>query len=324
MADLGWQDPAVDKVWPTPPETPRIRYLRTLTGAGDFRDDSKQGRLFRWVTGEKEQAVSLVSPYGVAADGEGRVWITDTGTGLVHFFDLNKGQVEYWGQAGKQALVSPVGIALDLGRDRLYVSDSVLNKVFVLSLNGESRGQLELPDGFGRPAGMAVGPQGDLYVTDVLGGRVEVFSPSGEHRSSLGSGVARGGEFNRPANLWVDPAGRLFVVDSFNFRVEMFGADGASLGVLGAIGDVPGAFARPRGVALDSQGHVYVADAAFDNIQIFDQQGQLLLHFGRRGEAPGEFNLPAGLFFDAADRLYVVDAFNRRVQVFQYLGGDGK
>jgi DNA-binding beta-propeller fold protein YncE len=319
LSDLAWQEPGVNLVWPEAPETPRIRYLRTLTGAGDFREETKQSRLFRWVTGEKDQDISFVSPYGVTADGEGRVWVTDTGAGLVHFFDLNRRRVEYWGQAGKQAFVSPGGIVLDRIRKRLYVSDSVLNQVFMMSLEGELQGTLQSPGGFGRPAGMAMGPQGDVYVADVLKGVVEVFTSAGVYRSTIGSRAAPGAGFNRPANLWIDPSGKLFVVDSFNFRVEMIGADGAALGVLGAIGDVPGTFARPRGVALDSQGHVYVADATLDNVQIFDQTGQLLLRFGQRGVGPGEFSLPAGLCFDGDDRLYVVDAHNRRVQVFQYL-----
>lgn len=325
LSDLAWQDPTVNLVWPAAPETPRIKYLRTLTGARDFREETKQSRLFRWLTGEKDQDVSLVSPYGVTADGEGRVWVTDTGAGLIHFFDLNRKRVEYWGQVGKESLVSPGGIVIDRGRERLYVSDSVLNQVFILSLTGELQGKMQSPGGFGRPAGLALGPQGEVYVADVLKGVVEVFTPAGVHRSTVESKAAPGAGFNRPANLWVDPTGKLFVVDSFNFRVEMIGADGAALGVLGGIGDVPGAFARPRGVALDSQGHVYVADATLDNVQIFDQQGRLLLLFGQRGAGAGEFNLPAGLYLDPEDRLYVVDAHNRRIQVFQYLkAGGGK
>lgn len=325
LTNLDWQEPGVDLVWPAAPETPRIQYLRTLTGARDFREETKQSRLFRWMTGEKDQGMAFVSPYGVTADSEGRIWVTDTGAGLVHFFDLNRKRVEYWGQVGKEAFVSPSGIVLDRSRDRLYVSDSVLNQVFILSLAGELQGLLQRPGGFGRPAGLALGPQGDVYVADVLKGVVEVFTASGAHRATIGSRVEPEGKFNRPANLWVDPTGKLFVVDSFNFRVEMIGADGGALGVLGTIGDVPGTFARPRGVALDSQGHVYVADATLDNVQIFDQQGRLLLNFGERGTEPGEFNLPAGLFFDQDDRLYVVDAHNRRVQVFQYIkAGENK
>ena len=324
LSDLAWQDPGVDMVWPSAPEVPRIRYLRTLTGASDFREDTKQNRLFRWMTGEKEQDVALVSPYGVAADGAGKVWVTDTGAGLIHFFDLARRRVEYWSHAGKEALVSPAGIGLDRERNRLYVSDSVLNQVFILSLEGELLGRLQPSGGFSRPAGLAVGPQGDLYVTDVLKGVVEVFTFAGVHRTTIGSKVTPEGEFNRPANIWVDPTGKVFVVDSFNFRVEMIGPDGTGLGTLGTIGDVAGAFARPRGVALDSQGHVYIADATLDNVQIFDQQGRLLLLFGQRGTGAGEFNLPAGLYFDPEDRLYVVDAHNRRIQVFQYLNAGGE
>lgn len=317
--EFDWADTAVDAVWPEPPNEPRIRYLRSLTGPDDFREEGRTGRLFRWLAGEEEQGASLVNPYGAAADGLGRVWVTDPGLGVVHVFDLSRRRVDYLTTAGHEPFQSPLGVAFDAVRKRLYVSDSLLAKVFVFDEEGSLLGTRSPPEGYVRPSGLATDALGSLYVVDALRGQVDVFSVDGTYLRSLDSALSSDGEFNRPSNVFVDAAGTVFVSDSLNFRVAMIGADGEGLGTIGQLGDVPGTFSRPRGVAVDSDGHIYVADAAFDNIQVFDSAGRLLLYFGGLGNGVGQFNLPAGLFFDGEDRLYVVDTFNHRIQVFQYL-----
>lgn len=318
LPEVSWQDPGVDLVWPKPPETPRIRFLRTIE-PDDFVEQGRGRQLFRWISGEKEQVFPLVTPYGVAADGRGMVWVADRGLRAVHAFNLVRQRVDYIAAVGGEPLSSPVDVAVDVEAGRLYISDSALQKVFAVDYRGNLLGVREAPGGFGRPGGLACDAQGNLYAVDVLKGTVEMFTRDGTHLKTLRSAVDPKKGFNGPTNVAVDTAGRIFVGDSMNFRVEVFGPQGESLGTIGDIGDVPGTFARPRGVAVDSQSHVYVADAAFDNIQVFDLQGNLLLYFGEGGEGKGEFSLPAGLFFDHDDRLYVVDAHNHRIQVYQYL-----
>jgi DNA-binding beta-propeller fold protein YncE len=330
-AEVVWAAPGVDRSWPEPPQEPRIRLLRTVSPADFAQSEGGKGKqLLRWITGEKAQLLPLAAPYGVAADGAGRIWVADTSQGVVHLFDLGRQRIEYLTVAGEEPLVMPVGVAYDAAAGILYVSDSQLKQVFAFDERGRVTGTRAPARGFGRPAGLAIDGRGNLYVVDVTERRVEVFSREGAHLRSIVSTRPQesGGEtptgvvgFNLPSNVALGRDGRVYVTDSMNFRIEMFDPEGNSLGTIGQIGDVPGTFARPRGVAVDSAGHVYVADAAFDNIQIFDSAGRLLLVFGKPGTAPGEFNLPAGLFFDAEDRLYVADAFNQRIQVFQYLGG---
>ncbi len=316
-----WQDPEVNQVWPPPPAEERVRLLRTLSGADDFRRTDRASRVYRWLTGDQGIGLSLVSPYGVTADGEGRVWVSDGGLAQVLLFDLNRQRVEQISEAGKQSLVLPLGVAYDVARDRLFVSDGELRAVFQFTGEGKFLSYFAPQEGFGRPAGLAVDQQGNLYAVDVAKGRVEVFSPEGQHQKSLGLEEAAGGPLNRPTNVAVDKVGRVFVSDGMNFRVVVFDPDGKLAAVIGRLGDAPGSFSRLRGVAVDSDGHLYASDAAFDNIQVFDLAGRLLLFFGGPGATPGRFSLPAGLHFDSSDRLYAVDALNRRVQIFQYLKG---
>ncbi|HAD04442.1 MAG: hypothetical protein A2091_03415 [Desulfuromonadales bacterium GWD2_61_12] len=316
-AAVEWADAEVSAVWPSPPDPPRLRYLRSLSGAADFAEKGKSGRFFRWLTGEADRGVPLVSPYGVAADGQGRVWVADMGVAAVHVIDLARRRVEYIVQAGNTFLVSPVGVALDLFRNMLYISDAGLNKVFVFDLDGRYIGERTGLAAFGRPAGLAVDAAGQLYVVDVVKSQVDIFSPDGGYLRSLKSAAPPDREFKLPSNVAVAADGSVFVVDSMNFRLEVFDAEGRSQRTIGLLGDVPGTFARPRGIALDADGHIYVADAVLDNVQIFDRDGKLLLFFGGRGKAAGEFSLPSGLFFDQFNRLYVADVYNQRIQVFQ-------
>lgn len=315
--DVRWNEPGVDLVWPGPPERPRLRYLRALTT--DFpHTEEKGGRLLRWMVGENPPP-RFHMPYGIAADGQGKIWVADGGAQGVYVLDLRRGRVTVLPGAGDEPLAFPVGVAFDKGRGRLFVSDSGLGRVFRMDAAGRLRGEVKPPEGFLRPAGLAVDGQGNLYAADALRGTVEVFSPEGAHLRTLGSGASKEGRFNRPANVAVDGEGRVHVVDAMNFRVEILSPEGESLGTVGGVGDTPGRFARPRGIALDSAGNLYVADAAFDNIQIFDSAGRLLLVLGRPGKEQGTFCMPAGLTMDAEDRLYVVDGCNSRVQVFQFL-----
>lgn len=314
-----WGDPATNLQWPPPPDKLRIRYLRDFKGAADFEKNSSSQKFFTWLTGDREKKLPFVSPYGIAADGLGRIWVADMGINGVHEIDLARGKVNYIFNAGTTPLATPAGVAVDLERNRLYVSDTTLAKVFLFDLEGRFIKEWDAPDHFGRPAGLTVDRKGQLYVIDAQKNRLSLFSPDGELLRTITSAALPNLTFNIPSNVAVNAQGQIFVVDSMNFRVETFSAEGESLGTFGSIGDGPGYFARPRGIAIDNEGHIYVADATFDNIQVFDSSGKLLIYFGQSGQKAGEFSLPAGITFDPQNRLYVVDSYNQRLQIFEYL-----
>lgn len=314
-----WVDPAFSLQWPPPPDKPRIRYLREFKGAADFEKNSSTRNFLTWLTGDRERKLPFVAPYGIAADGMGRIWVADMGIRGVHLIDLAKGKVSYILSAGNVPLVTPAGVAVDLERQRLYVSDTTLAKVFLFNLDGQFIKERDVPDNFGRPAGLTVDKSGKLYVVDAQKNRLSVFSQDGELLRTITSAALPELTFNTPSNVAVNAQGQIFVVDSLNFRIESFSPEGKSLGTFGSVGDGPGYFARPRGIAIDGEGHIYVADATFDNIQIFDSSGTLLIYWGQSGKKAGEFSLPAGMTFDQQNRLYVVDSYNQRLQIFEYL-----
>lgn len=314
-----WQEPGIDLVWPAPPEPPRIRYLRSLTGPVDFREEGKAHGALRWLLGDDEQDWPLLTPYALAYDDFGCLWVADSGARMLYRFDLERGKLDYIQESRDVRLVTPVGIAVDNSNKRVFVADADLAQILLFDLTGKFLDQWAPPEGFRRPAGLALDAAGRLYAADVLAGHVVVFDPAGKVVERRGSRFNSDGRFNRPIAVAIGPQGELLVNESMAFRIEVQSAKGELLGTIGRLGDGPGMFARPRGVAVSPQGQVFVSDAAFDNIQVFDLTGRLLMYLGSTGDGPGQFNLPAGLFLDRNGRLYAADSYNHRVQVFQFV-----
>lgn len=321
VSPVNWQTDGVDWVFPEPPEQPRIRYLKDIAGLQDIRDKDDSGRrLFKWLGAEETEQIPMISPYGIAADGDGRIWVSDPGAAVVHAIDLARKRIDYLSVVEQRKLLAPVGAVYNRQLKRLYVSDSGLQTVLMFDQKNNYLGSFKPIKGFGRCGGLAIDSAGNVYVADALNGTIEVFTATGDYVRSLGSRVTDSGRFNRPSNVAVDSDGRVYVVDSLHFRVEILGLPGEEPIIIGGLGDVAGSFARPRGIALNSTGHIFVADAAFDNIQVFNRQGDLLLIIGHGEKGPDRFCMPAGLAFDVFDRLYVADSCGYRAKIFQFLG----
>ncbi|HEY5624552.1 MAG TPA: peptidyl-alpha-hydroxyglycine alpha-amidating lyase family protein [Gammaproteobacteria bacterium] len=181
-------------------------------------------------------------------------------------------------------------------------------------------GDLETSFGAGlivRPHAIHVDPDGNVWVTDRLGGeagaegrghQVHKLSPEGELLMSLGTaGVAGDGpnEFNAPSAVLVAPTGDIFVGDGHgpgtNARIVKLSPDGVFIKEWGGRGTAPGQFATPHSLAMDSRGRLFVADRENSRLQIFDQEGNFLdewFQFGR----------PSGVYIDSNDVLYVADS----------------
>ena len=83
---------------------------------------------------------------------------------------------------------------------------------------------------FNRPTNLAVGPKGDLYVSDGYGNcRVHQFSPTGTLKRSWGVPGQGPGQFLLPHGLAVAADGRVFVCDRENDRIQIFSPDGEYL-----------------------------------------------------------------------------------------------
>jgi DNA-binding beta-propeller fold protein YncE len=129
---------------------------------------------------------------------------------------------------------------------------------------------------FNEPWGVAVGPDGSVYVTDTWNHRVQKFTSDGQP-------LLMWGQYGQPA-----------------------AGNPASLS----------SFWGPRGIAVDANGNVLVADTGNKRIVVFDKDGNYLTEFGSAGFDPGQFDEPVGIAIAPNGTVYVTDTWNQRVQAF--------
>jgi DNA-binding beta-propeller fold protein YncE len=163
----------------------------------------------------------------------------------------------------------------------LYVADAENNRIQHLTVEGEvlqvwgtfgDSAAGPVPGGaFNQPWGIAVGPDGTVFVADTWNHRIQSFTAEGEFIKEWGYfGQAEQPEaFWGPRDIAVDSAGGVYVTDTGNKRVVVFTSDGEYIAQFGGAGMGPGQLDEPVGIAVDAEGQVYVADTWNQRIQVF-------------------------------------------------------
>lgn len=266
----------------------------------------------------------LASPFAVATDPLGNVYVLDSFNHRVQKFDRLGNFILQWGSLGTAngQFWYPSGIAVD-AQGNVYVGDTNNNRVQKFTSTGvwlTAWGGSGSGDGqFNSPEGIAVDVSGNVYVVDTSNNRVQKFTSVGSFVAKWGSSGSGNGQFNLPIHIAVGPGGNLFVTDIQNHRVQKFSASGTYLAQWGSFGSGNGQFQYPMGVATDAVGNVYVSEQG-NRIQKFSESGTYLTTWGSLGSGDGQFNFPSGLASDAAGNLYVADQVNHRIQKFSAAG----
>jgi sugar lactone lactonase YvrE len=217
----------------------------------------------------------------------------------------------------------------------LYITDTENNRIQHVSAEGEvlhiwgSFADATAGDApgstFNQPWGIAVGPDGSVYVADTWNHRIQKFTPEGELLTMWGYfGQAETPDaFWGPRDVAVDNQGRVFVVDTGNKRVVVFDANGAYLNQFGGFGLEAGKFDEPVGVTIDSAGQVYVADTWNQRIQVF-QEAEGVFYADKIWEVAAWYgqsldNKPY-ITVNAQGQIFISDPESPRVIEFDPLG----
>lgn len=307
--------PATRRVWPPPPDVPRIEYVGSIASSDDLHGGESAGDAWQATFVGPRPPIRFTAPRAVAI-GEGS-WLAVADDAAVHVINLSQRTHRVVTGWGDQRFAAPIALVWVGGR--LFVSDAQRREVIELDVEGTVHNHFG-DDRLKRPVGVAYIPATrTLCVVDGGAHSLVMFGLDGSFVQAAGERGAGDGQFNYPSHISV-AADRIFVTDSANFRIQTLDLEGRFKSSFGQKGDGAGDFAMPKGIAGDPRGHLYVVDARFENVQVFDADGNILMAFGEEGAGAGQFSLPAGIAVDAGGRIWVADSANGRVQVFQYLG----
>ena len=190
-------------------------------------------------------SASLRSPFGVAVDSIGNIYIADFFNSRIRKVGIDgvittiagNGSFGYSGDGGQAASASlawPFGVAVD-SIGNIYIGDTFNNRIRKVGTDG--------------------------VITTIAGNGLGVYSGDG--------GQAASASLNNPTGVAVDSIGNIYIADTNNSRIRKVGIDGvittvAGGGSFGSLGDggpaTSASLASPFGVAVDSIGNIYIAD----------------------------------------------------------------
>lgn len=254
--------------------------------------------------GPADQAL-LNFPTALVVDRAGHLYIADTLNHRVRRVDAVTGVITTVAGLGQPRCSGDRGLAAEAGLNEptslavseggvLYIADQNNNRVRAVDLatgvintvagtgmaeyNGDGVAATET--GLAGPGGLALAPDGTLFIADSFNGRIRVVDPGtglirtvagdgGEYRY-LGPDESHSTSLSRPSGIALDEEGNLYFTDSdnhlvrrwdrFTGRIERIA--GVGMARYGGDGGVAleASLSYPFGIVIDRAGHVLVAD----------------------------------------------------------------
>ncbi|MCU1329779.1 MAG: repeat containing protein [Bryobacterales bacterium] len=238
---------------------------------------------------------SITDVHGIAADGNGNVYIADTSSSRIRKVD-SSGVITTYAGTGTRG----------------FSGDSAAAKSAQLWF----------------PGGLAIDGSGNLFVADYGNSTVRRIAASGGNITTVaGTGTwgfaGDGGAANRallgaPGAVAVDSAGNVYIGDSANNNIRKVTTDGNIRTIYSGV--------SVQSLAVDAAGNVYFVDGISPLVWKLLPNGTLLSiagtgrqGFGGDGGAANlaDFDHPAGIASDASGNIYVADTNNSVIRLLK-------
>ncbi len=199
-------------------------------------------------------------PWDVVVGPEGEIYVVDTWNHRIQKFSPEGDYLTSW------------GVYVQLAAEAIFTE----------------------PQGFFGPRGIAIGPDGEIYVADTGNKRIQIFDDEGQYLRTLGGLPGSAEALNEPVGVAVDEDGEVYVADLWNQRVVVFGPDGLLLRQWAVpVWSSESTDFRPY-LDLGPQGEVFVSDPRHGRVLVFAQDGTFL--WSLTGSGPGtSFIFPVGV-----------------------------
>jgi hypothetical protein len=306
------------------------------------------------VSGFADSPAQFSSPYGVATDWDGNVYVADsanqrirkiTPLGVTTTF-AGSGTAQFGDGTGASASFNyPYAVTVD-SLQNVYVSDSINYRIRKITPAGvvttlAGSGTAATTDGtgagasFNLPRGITVDLSGNVYVSEQNGHVVRKITSGGVVTTlagtagTLGSTDATGtaASFNRPFGVVADLFGNVYVSDTYNHRIRRITSDGIVTTLAGStvgFNDGTGTNAQfnfPETISIDPLGVLYVAEEGGERIRKITPAGVVTtlagtgtVGFGNGAGLSATFNNPHGIAVDRFRQAYVGDKDNHSIR----------
>ena len=248
-------------------------------------------------------------PRDGAVDSRGRLWVADFGNSRLRIFDGAGGYLGGWGGRGAGTWGFNQLCSVATRGDLVYVADTWNGRIESFTMAGKRNAFAG--DLYG-PRGLAVTPDGRVWVCDTGNSRVIVYDSALQQIATYGKKGSGKDELDSPVGIAAGSGGRIFVADSANRRIQILDGSGAFRGAW----PVPGwtSPCEPH-LEADDDGRLYVADPTGEAILVYDTTGRVETRI-TRDRAGRPFARPTGIAIAAKTRiLYVINSGDSSVAI---------
>jgi DNA-binding beta-propeller fold protein YncE len=239
--------------------------------------------------------VGFNSPDGVAVDGVGNLYISDSNNKAIYKWTAANSTVSTLVSSG---LNNPQGVAVD-GAGNVYFADSWNNAIKKWTAASNTVTTL-VSSGLTFPFGVAVDGAGNVYIADFGNNAVKKWTAANNTVTTL---VSSGLSF--PQSVAVDGAGNVYIADNGNNATKKWTAANNTVTTL-----VSSGLAAPQGVAVDGAGNVYITENYTNHtLKKWTAANNVVTTL-----VSSELNYPLSVVVDAAGNVYIADSSDNAIK----------